>query len=136
MGANVSVTLDEGGRRALRDALRQAGPTILDTIRDGAERVMAAAVNRWPVGRPLRTGRLANPIHSRDRFSIVERVTHDVVEVSLTNAAPYTRFIKSMQHGLGGKSAWQVLVRRPWAVEAKRIVDESGDELRRLAGGA
>lgn len=134
---SASVELDPASRQALRAALDVVAPTVLDTMRDGIERVRLAAVGRWPVARPRGAGgRLPNPVHSRDRFRVVERVSVDAVEVAIVNDAPYVLYIRSGQNGLGGKSAWVQLVRRPGEVEAERVASESGAELAALIGGA
>jgi hypothetical protein len=135
VGANVTVTLDPAYGQVVREAIRHAAPTTLDTLRDSAERLVAEARLRWPVGRPLRSGRLANPVHSRDRFVVREAVGADSVQVGIGNQAPYARFIRSMQKGLGGKGALQTLLLKPARAEAKRLAEQIGHELALLAGG-
>lgn len=136
MTIRASVELDAASRRVFREAVGGVAPTLLDTMRDAVERIRGGAVDRWPVARPRgKAGRLPNQVHSRDRFEVVERLSSEAVEVALVNAAPYAPYIRSMQHGLGGKSAWQVLVLRPAQAETQRIIEESARELAALAGG-
>lgn len=136
MTIRASVELDAASRAVFREAVAGVAPTVLDTMRDAVDRLRLGAVTRWPVARPRgRSGKLPNPIHSRDRFVVVERLDAEAVEVTLANEAPYVRYIRSMQHGLGGKSAWPTLVLAPAKAETQRIVDESGRELAALAGG-
>lgn len=137
MTITARVELDEGSRAAFREAVAGVAPMVLDSMRDAVERLRLGAVGRWPVARPRgHGGKLPNPVHSRDRFRVVERLGSDAVEVTLVNDAPYTHFIRSSQNDLKGKGAWATLVLRPAKDETERLVDETGHELAALAGGA
>ena len=133
---SVKINVDPAYGRQIREALRMVGSTVLDTMRDEADRVVADARIRWPVARPrTKGGRLPNPVHSRDRFEITERLGDGHVDVTVANDAPYAFFIRSMQNQLGGKSAFVTLIRKPMYDGAKRIADESGQEIAKLIGG-
>ena len=132
----VTIGVDTAYSAQIREALRLVGSTVLDTMRDEADRVVADARMRWPVARPrTKGGRLPNPVHSRDRFEITERLGEGYVDVVVANDAPYAFYIRSMQNQLGGKSAFVTLIRKPMHDGAKRIADESGHEVAKLIGG-
>ena len=133
---SVKINVDPAYSAQIREALRLVGSTVLDTMRDEADRVVADARMRWPVARPrTKGGALPNPVHSRDRFEITERLGDRNVSVSVYNGAPYAFYIKSMQNQLAGKSAFVTLIRKPMYDGAKRIADESGQEIAKLIGG-
>lgn len=130
----IRMELDPG----LRDALDKIGDgafgRVLSKLEAEADRRIADAESRWPIGR-RREGAEAGRPHSKDLFQRETRITEDSVSVVISNPAKYAYKIKTYQSGLGGKSPWQELVRKPFLKDLKRIATEVEADLNKLRPG-
>ncbi len=114
MGTSVKV---QGMEQAIRAVERDLYRETHAKAQRATEKLIADARYKWPVNK--RDNRPPRP-HSRDLFRVEDRSDGgDRVRFVIQNDArdeqgtPYAFFIKTHQHGLGYKSPWTVLIRRP-----------------------
>lgn len=126
--ASVEVSADL--QRHVDDTLRRLAPRTMARLGDTVEELLRYARSRWPVRR-YRSGQTRQP-HSRDMLSTsVWLHSMDEVRARVHNAAPYAYYIRSMQAGLGGRSAYVELIRRPGEAAGEALADELAQELGR-----
>ena len=94
---------------ALRAAADAAVPGARRALEAAADSLLEHARSRWPVSRRPRGPGRETP--SRDLLRSEAYVDASGLTSSVVSPAPYTRFIRSNQNGLGGRNPWQVLVR-------------------------
>jgi hypothetical protein len=107
----------DGMKRAVEAVAAEVYDEVHAKARAAMGKLTVDARYKWPTNR--RPNRPARP-HSRDLFRIDDQSNGStVVKFVLQNDArdssgtPYAFFIKTNQHGIGGKSPWVALVRRP-----------------------
>ncbi len=111
--------------------LKQTSPKILDRLEDTVDAIEANAVAKWPVGKD-RKGRE----HSKDLFEKALRIAGtDAIEANLTNTADYSYMIKSQKNGLGGKSPYQELMRKPAIEAGEKLAEVLAADIAAIAGG-
>lgn len=122
-----SVRLDVND--PLRDvairAAREAAPRTFAILESYADKLVADAREKWPVGRDrLGPKDGEGRPHSRDLLDaeIVIETSGDV-RARVVNTADYAYKIKSSQNGVNG-SPWQVLVARPFRKQTPALVEE------------
>lgn len=107
-GSRIEMSFDH--EKAFRGALSDAETVLVDQLGGTVEKLWSDARERWPVGREG-----ANPFHSRDGLERGVEVdpARGEVRASLWNRAKWWVYVKSFQNGLGGKSAFLELGRKP-----------------------
>lgn len=129
----LRVRLDS---RAFQEALERAADDALlrvtDRLQAEADQIVAAARERWPVGRERAGAERGRP-HSRDLFDVQTRLSLDEVSVVVLNGADYAYKIKTDQNGLLWQSPWQELIRKPMRERAPEIAADLAEDLARLA---
>ncbi|MFT5461080.1 MAG: hypothetical protein ACI9K2_007602 [Myxococcota bacterium] len=112
-----SVVKVEGMSHAVDVLVRRMYAQVHALADSEMRNVYSTAHARWPVSR--RTGRRQYP-HSKGQLKLLDESDgqHRVRIVILCPALqaqgiPYAFYIKSSQNGLGGKSAWVELIRKP-----------------------
>jgi len=118
---SLSLVLDDQTAELVRRAVDEVAPGVLGKVEDAMRQVYGEAFAAWPVG-PERRDR--NGVHSRDRLGYEVRVDVDgTIRGRVFCTASWARYIKPK--GLGGKSAFVWLLRRPF----KRVVAPLNTEL-------
>jgi hypothetical protein len=129
------VQADREVASAVERVLRAAHGRVVERLERAADRIGVPAEARWPVGKER-----GKP-HSRDLFERGLRLPRKgVLEAFVRNGASYAYYVRSMKGGLGGKSAFVELLRKPLRTEARMVADELADDLkaeieRGLGGG-
>lgn len=126
---SVSAKMSGGLAEAVKNALRKCDPVAVPIMERAIVTLQANAEAKWPKGRER--GRE----HSKDMFENGLRTASDGVEAFLRNQADYAFYIKSDKNGLGGKSAFQVLLRKPLKESAASAAKEIAENVGALLGG-
>ena len=125
-----NITVNDALDR-LVNRLTNSGPYIARVMTKSAEDVAANAKYLWPVAKRTRASRP----HSRDMIKTVAGKMGDSLVSFVVIEVSYAFYIKSQQKGLGGKSAWQELLRKPGIAEGKRLGAVLAEDLADIAGG-
>jgi hypothetical protein len=112
--------------QAIRQTIQKLAPTVSRRMEDEAEEIRHEAEGRWPVGRER-----GRP-HSRDLFEHGLRIDGSTLVAWVRNPADYLFYIKTYKNGLGGKSAFQELLRKPLKAAAGDVARDCADEIAAL----
>lgn len=129
-GPGVAVELSSDPEALLRGMVQRLAPTVSGALERAADTLEASARGSWPVGK--RRGRDVGRPHSRDMFTSALEVSPSEIRGVVRNTAKYAYFIRSSQNGLGGKSAYVTLVRKPAQLAARALATELASDLARL----
>jgi hypothetical protein len=120
----ASIVLDDGAARMAERLLRRAAPEVLAALEREADAIVAEARPQWPV----KTGKSKDALDWALRLRSLE-----IVETVVFDPVPYVYFIKGKKQG--GKSTWNELVVKPGRRRAKKLAEEIGSRLKRVAVG-
>lgn len=120
-GAGVAVEGDLVG--AFRAALASVSPAAIDTLEKSAADMLDEVSRGWPMDLRRRIPRYRESLGPPSRSLLRAELGggQDLVTAGIVSPAPYTRYILSRQHGLGGRNPWVVLVRAPAAKRGQKI---------------
>ncbi len=121
---SVRLNVDDPLRDVAIRAAREAAPRTFEILESYADKLVADAKAKWPVGRERETPAdgQGRP-HSRDLLEaeiVVE--TNGTVRARVTNSADYAYKIKTSQNGVDG-SPWQILVNRPFKAATPSLLE-------------
>lgn len=113
------VEVDDALEKTIRDTIERVAPGVVDTMDATTYEIWQGAKAQWPVG-PYKEHR--NGRHSRDELYRDILVSADgTVRGRVWCTAEWARYIKPK--GLGGKSAFVELLRKPTERMKPRLVE-------------
>ena len=121
---SVQLNVDDPLRDVAIRAAREAAPRTFAILESYADKLVADARAKWPVGRARKGVRDGEGrAHSRDLLEaqiVVE--TNGTVRARIVNTADYAYKIKTAQNGVMG-SPWQILVNQPFKAATPGLVE-------------
>lgn len=118
---NITVTLDGGMQRGIREVIDRLAPTVSRRLEAEAAGLAAGARTDWPVGRER-----GRP-HSRDLIEHGLRISGKRLEGFVTVDVPYATQIR-----VAGKLVVSELLRKPLKLAAAAVVRDCADDIRKL----
>lgn len=119
---NTTIEMDDAMHALVEKTLKEIAPTVVDAMENSLDRIYKEALTEWPV----KTGR------SKRALDWEIRVSENAIQGTMFNPVDYVIYIKGDNQG--GKSTWITLIRRPMNKDAKRIAEETAEELVALRG--
>jgi hypothetical protein len=126
---SATVTMSPQLNDMVRRLTAGSDRAVLAEMAESADKIYALAIGRWPVSKRQKK------MHSRDTIAAGTGSTSAGVSSFVVVPVAYAFYIKTKQNGLGGKSPWQELIRKPGIKEGKALAARCAVELALLAGG-